>query len=231
MKRTYLFKILLFILSSCGKVTTTNEYEKNRDVELKNSTKDSGVITEITPNKEEELVHNHPIYLVKNVGQLSIQDAETTFEMCVRALTDYYHAVSSGADIEWGTYIEDENLKYYMQKKIQSQYRFSNKVENIDVGTWEVAYTNDADGGFIYLKLPTENHLAVGSWGEVTEFLIRNVNDKLVIVDWYEGSKDNYDFMVRGENLSIDNPNIWNEEEWVKNIKRKQDEFSGTTRY
>jgi hypothetical protein len=80
------------------------------------------------------------------------------------------------------TFIENENLKQYTQKKIQSQYdvnaQFNEKVQNIEIGAWEVGFTDDVDGGFLYLKLPVEIHKTVGSRGEVTEFLVRNVNGK-----------------------------------------------------
>ena len=34
-----------------------------------------------------------------------------------------------------------------------------------------------------------------------------------------------HDFQVRGENETIDNPNIWNEQEWVNNLFLKQTEY------
>ena len=225
--------VLLFILSSCGKVTT-NEYEKNTYVVSGESTTDSTVYTEITPSTEMNLLQNYQKYLVKNEGELSIQDFETAFEMCERALTDYYKGVWNGTSIELDTFIDNENLKQYTQKKIQSQYdvyaQFNNKVQNIRIGAWEAEYTDELDGGFLYLKLPVEINKTVGSYGEVTEFLLRNLNGKLVIVDWYTGAKDSYDFLVRGENLTIDNPNIWNDSKWVKNLNNKQVEFSGLSR-
>lgn len=225
--------VLLFILSSCGKVTT-NEYEKNTNVVSGDSATDSAVYTEITLSTERNLLQNYQKYLVKNEGELSIQDSEIAYEMCVRALTDYYKGVWNGTSIELDTFIDNENLKQYTQKKIQSQYdvyaQFNNKVQNIRIGAWEVEYTDNVDGGFLYLKLPVEINKTVGSYGEVTEFLLRNVNGKLVIVDWFTGAKDSYDFLVRGENLAIDNPNIWNDSEWVKNLYNKQVEFSGLSR-
>lgn len=233
MEHAYLLVVLLFILSSCGKVTT-NEYDKNTYVILGDSTTDSVIYTENTPSKEWNLLQNHSEYLVKSEGELSVQDSETAYEMCARALDDYYKAVWNGTDIELDTFIDNENLKQYTQKKILSQNdvydQFNDKVQNIKIGAWEVEYTDDVDGGFLYLKLPVEINKTVGSYSEVTEFLVRNVNGKLVIVDWYTGAKDSYDFMVRGENLTIDNPNIWNDSEWVKELNNKQVEFSGSTR-
>lgn len=68
-------------------------------------------------------------------------------------------------------------------KKFQSQYDVyknltNDSVQDIEIGAWEVEYTDDADGGFLYLKLPVEINMDVGSYGEVTEFLVRNVNGK-----------------------------------------------------
>ncbi|MED3576007.1 hypothetical protein [Cytobacillus praedii] len=207
---------------------------QNTPVVSRDSSTDSAINTEITPSTEENVLQDSPEYAANNEWELSIQDSETAYEMCVRALTDYYKAVWNGSDIELDTFIDNKNLKQYTQKKIQSQYdvngKFNDKVQNIEISAWEVEYTDDVDRGFLYLKLPAEIKKTVGSYGEATEFLVRNVNGKLVIVDWYTGAKDSYDFMLRGENLTIDNPNIWNDSEWVKKLNSKQIEFSGSTR-
>ncbi|MEK4628728.1 MAG: hypothetical protein ABS944_14440 [Solibacillus sp.] len=214
MKFAYLL-VVLFTLSSCAPVVSEE------------SSEDSAINNEITPNTELNVLQDSPEYLAKNEGELSIQDSETAYEMCVRALTDYYKAVWNGTSIELDTFIDNENLIQYTKKKIQSQYdvyaQFNAKVQNIKIDTWEVGYTDDMDGGFLYLKFPVEIKQTVGSRGEVTEFLVRNVNGKLVIVDWYTGTKDGYDFMVRGENLTINNPDIWNDSEWVKKLDNKMD--------
>ncbi|WP_235864043.1 hypothetical protein [Sutcliffiella halmapala] len=156
------------------------------------------------------------------------------YVMCESVLTDYYKAVWNGLDIELVTVIDNDNLKQYMQKKIQSQHdlygNLNDNVQNITIGDWEVEYTDDVDGGFLYLKLPVDINKAVGGYSEITEFLIRNINGNLVIVDWYTGAKDSYDFLVRGENQTIDNPNIWNDSEWAKMLNNRQIEFSGSTR-
>lgn len=205
MKFVYLL-IIVFTLSSCTPLVPEETSEDSA----------------ITPSTELNVLLNSPEYLPKNEEELSIQDSETAYEMCVRALEDYYKAVWNGTNIELDTVIDNENLKQYTQKKIQSQYdvygKFNDKVQNIKIGAWEVSYTDDTDGGFLYLKFPVEIIKTVGSYGEVTEFLVRNVNGKLVIVDWYTGAKDSYDFMVRGENLTINNPDIWNDDEWVKKL-------------
>lgn len=196
MKFVYLF-IVLLTLSSCS-AYGTNNIEGTPDTE--------GPVLQDTYEYE---------YVAKDERGLSEADFETAYDMCVKALTDYYMAVWNGTDIELDTFIDNQNLTQYMQRKIQSQSDvyapYDDKVQSVEIGAWEVKYMDDEDGGFLYVKLPAEVNMTVGSGGEVTEFLVRNGNGKLVIVDWYTGTKDGYDFTVRGENLTINNPDIWNE--------------------
>ncbi|MFC5602504.1 hypothetical protein [Sporosarcina koreensis] len=192
-------------------------------------------ITETMPRTEENVLKNPPKYIAKNKGELSVQDSDTAYEMCVSALNDYYRAIWNGSDIDLGSYIDNENLKQYTQGKVRSQYdlygNLDSQVKNITIDdAWEAEFTDDADGGFLYLIIPVHIHKFTGGYGEGVEFLVRNTNGKLVIVDWYAGGKDSYDFMVRGENQTIDDPNIWNNSEWVEKLHSKQNEFSGSTR-
>lgn len=235
MKLAYLLVILLFTLSACVKDTTANVRENNKPAVSVENKAVSAIKTEVKPSTERNALDDFPKYLAKNEGELSELDFETAYEMCVRALTDYYKAVWNGSDIELDAFVDSNNLKQYKQLKIQSQYDLhsnltNNSVQDIEIGAWEVEYIDDMDGGYLYLSLPVEIKKSLGSNGEVTEFLVRNLNGKLVIVDWYTGTKDSYDFLVRGENLTIDNPNIWNDSELVKKLNSKQIEFSGSTR-
>lgn len=237
---------LLVTLSGCSTTMDNKKSEQNTekliDEEPKSfvseeSSEDSAINNEITLSTERNVLQDSPEYVAKNEGGLSIEDSETAYEMCVSVLNDYYKAIWNGSNIELGPFIDNENLKQYTQKKIQYQYDLylthnltDSLVKSVDIGTREVEYTDDVDGGFLYLKLPAEIKKTVGSYGEPTEFLVRNVNGKLVIVDWYTGAKDSYDFMVRGENLTIDNPNIWDDRDWVNKLNGNQVEFSGSIR-
>lgn len=228
MKKYFIFALtlLLFGCETDKQEVESEEFEQKAvNSGDSNSTEDNVLQAQVSPE-----------YIVKNETELSIQDSEVAYELCVRTLNDYYKAVWNGLEIELDTFIANENLKQYTQKKIESQYDLhlrnnaTNEMQDIDTGAWEVEYTDDVDGGYLYLHLPVQINMAVGSYGEVTEFLVRNVNGKLVIVDWYTGAKDSYDFLVRGESPTIDNPNIWNDIEWVKKLNSKQVEFSGSTR-
>ena len=75
-----------------------------------------------------------------------------------------------------------------------------NDVYSSAIWDWEIEYKDDMDGAFLYLMLPAQTQYYYdGGFGEGHEFLVRNVNGKSVIVDWYNGGKDSYDFLVRGK--------------------------------
>lgn len=208
MTRFIIYLAIGFVLVGCSGYVDENTSisEENNVVSAQNNNNN-------TQSSEQNVLKAPAEYLAENEVALSIQDSETAYEMCVRALADYYKAIWNGSDIELERFIENKNLKLYTQKKIESQYgvnaHLNDPVKDIEIGTSEVEFTDDADGGFLYLKLPVEIKKTVGSYGEVTEFLVRNSNGKLVIIDWYTGTKDSFDFTERGENLTIDNPNFW----------------------
>ena len=232
MKQSYLLLPFLFLIAACEE-STLNEEAVTAEVTVEN--KESEAFAEIESSNEMTVVQDSPEYLAKNINDLSLEDANTAYALCMTALTDYYKAIWNGIEIDLSSYIQNENLKRYTEKKIQYQMgrhqdSSDNPVESVgnQEVKWEVEFYEDEDGGFLYLHVPVEVKRQLGGRGEATEFLIRNVNGKLVIVDWYTGSKDSYDFSVRGENITVNDPNIWNNEEWVQRLEKRQTEFSGS---
>lgn len=212
MKRAYLFLLILFTLSACQQTNTST----NEDNTAKN--------TEILPSTKGDLLKVSSEFLAQNESDLSAWDFETAYKMCAAALSEYYKAIWNGSDIDLDTYIANENLKQYTQKKVASQYDLFlknkltyNQVTSVDIGARQVDYVG-GDKSFFYLKLDANVHKDIGNFAEPTEFLVQSLNGKLVIVDWYTNSKDSYDSTVRGENEAINNPDIWNNGEWVRKI-------------
>lgn len=178
----------------------------------------------IPPSPGENGTQATPVYAATDENEISTLDAEKAFEMSVDALTDYYHAIWNGTDIDWDQYIGNENLKAYMETKVESEYKkygtLDSKVKRIEIGDWEVEYSDDEQGGYLYVEVPVaiQKHDG-GGYGEATQLFIRNVDGKLAIVDWYTGGKDTYDYLVRGFTQTIDDPDIWNDSEWVQKFK------------
>lgn len=238
MKHSVLLVALLFILSACEEPIGKEEATK---LEVLDENKESEAVTLMKESNEENELQAPPDYISKKIDELSLEDSETAYALCMRALTDYYKAIWNGSEIDLGAFIQNENLKRYTETKINYHFDLFNKhnindyplegvVDNQEVD-WVVKFTDDNAGGYLYVNLPVEVKWDDQSGrGEATEFLVRNVNGKLVIVDWYTGGKDSYDFLVRGENEAVNNPEIWNNSEWAKQLDKKQHEFSGGIR-
>ncbi|MET3940560.1 hypothetical protein ABIC22_003372 [Paenibacillus sp. PvP094] len=220
MKRSYLLLVILLTLSACEQANTSdndnNDAPVSREINVKN-TKDA----EVSPNTKENSLKDSSHFLAEDESGLSALDFDTAYKMCTEALTEYYKAIWNGSDIDLDTYIDNENLKQYTQKKITSQFNLflknkltHNRVTGVDIGAGKVEHVREGES-FFYFKLEAHVRKDVGSFAEDTEFLVQNVNGKLVIVDWYTNTKDSYDSVVRGENQTIDNPDIWNGSEWA----------------
>jgi hypothetical protein len=223
MKRAYLFLLILFTLSACEQSNTSTN-EDNISVVVGDMNAKDVNNTEISPSTKGDLSKVSSEFLAQNESNLSAGDSESAYKMCAEALSGYYKAIWNGSDIDLDTYIDDENLKQYTQKKVSSQYNLFlknkltyNQVTGVDIDARQVEYVGE-DKSFFYLKLDARVHKDIGNFAETTEFLVQNLNGKLVIVDWYTSSKDSYDSTVRGEIQTINNPDIWNNSEWVNTI-------------
>ncbi|MFF2015769.1 hypothetical protein [Paenibacillus sp. NPDC058177] len=223
MKRAYLLLVILFTLSACDQAnTSTNENNTAviaGDINVKDATN-----TEVSPITVGDLSKESSEFLAEDESDPSVSNFETAYKMCTEALSEYYKAIWNGMDIDLDTYIDNEKLKQYMHTKITSQYELflknnltDNLVTGIDISVNKAEQVG-GDKRFFYLKLDARVEKDVGSYAEATEFLVQVLNGRLVIVDWYTNGKDSYDAIVRGENQTINNPDIWNNSEWVNKL-------------
>ncbi|GAV14767.1 hypothetical protein [Paenibacillus sp. NAIST15-1] len=221
MKRVCLLLVLIFALSACNNAVGNTD-EKNTPMEVNVKVAKN---TENSTITKENALKSSLEFLAEDKNGLSVWDYKTAYEMCEGALSAYYKAIWNGTDINLDAFFDNKSLKQYMQKKVTSQQELfrknkltDNLVTDIDVGARKVELVGE-DNPYFYFKLDTRVKKDVGSFAEPTEFLVQNLNGRLVITDWYSSGKDSYDSMVRGENQTIDNPDIWNNNEWVKKLE------------
>ncbi|WP_145045514.1 hypothetical protein [Paenibacillus xylanexedens] len=221
MKQVNLLFVLLIVLSACTNVNVDNAevVRSVTDVQQEVIQPESltTTITENTSNTPTEFV-------ALDQGSLSVRDFESAYALCVSALTAYYRATWNDSEFDVNTYFDNDNLKQYMQAKIDSQHELflqneltDNTVTGLKAGVEKAEFHDEGD--FFYLKIDAEVIKDVGSYAEPTEFLIQNSRGNLVIVDWYTSGKDSYDSMIRGEGQIIDNPEIWKDRDWVKSLQ------------
>lgn len=213
--------LLITVMASVGIYFATERMGGDSPIA---SLSDNPASMEIPPSQGQMGTQPAPMYVAKDENELSMQDAETAVELCVDALTDYYKAIWNGTEIDLDRFIGNENLKEYVETKVYAEYQkyggLDGKVKQLEIGDWEVKFSHDEKGGYLYLDIPVniQKHYG-GGYGEGTEFFVRNVDGKLVIADWYTGGKDTYDYLVRGYEQKITDPDIWNDNEWVAKFK------------
>ncbi|WP_427181597.1 hypothetical protein [Paenibacillus sp. TC-CSREp1] len=226
MKRVYLLFILVivFTLSACQETDLNMGISEEStavaagDNHTENDEVSDSLLSENKSNDSSNFLTIEP-------NNLSTLDFEKAYKLCTEALSEYYKSIWNGIQMDVSKYIDNPNLKQFTEKKITSQYNLfrknnltSNQIKEIKIGAEKVDYV-EGNNRFFYLKLNARITKDVGSYAEPTEFLVQNLNGKLVIADWYTSGKDSYDSTVRGENQNINNPYIWNEKEWVNKIK------------
>ncbi|ASS68267.1 MULTISPECIES: hypothetical protein [unclassified Paenibacillus] len=223
MKRSCLLLALLVTLCGCE-----SSDEKNSSASVENSSAKGNGSAAALPVTKEKGSTDPPGFSVDESG-LAGSDFETAYELCAKALSDYYKAVWNGSEIDLAAYIDNNSLNLYMEKKIAAQYELflknslvDNRVTNVAIGARKAEYAG-GDKSYIYLELDARVEKDVGSYAEPTEFLVHRSNGKAVIVDWYGSGKDSYDSIVRGHSQSIDNPDIWNDSDWVEKVALRTD--------
>lgn len=160
-------------------------------------------------------------YYTKEDDKIGFWDFNMAYDLCQSALTDYYYAARNNSDINLDLYISNENLKAYTERKIKVEQSIRKKanvtslIDDVSCGVYEVNYIDNA---VIYFKIGARIDSGVGYSAEPTEFLVGNQDGRLVILDWYTKGLDSIDVVVRGEAQVIDNPDIWNDNDWVQGI-------------
>ncbi|MCZ1268284.1 hypothetical protein, partial [Paenibacillus tundrae] len=171
MKRAYLLLIIVLTLSACEQ-TNTSTNEENTAVVVGDMDAKESKNTEISLSTKGDLSKVTSEFLAQNESDLSAGDSETAYKMCAEALSGYYKAIWNGSEIDLDTYIDNENLKQYTQKKVSSQYdlflknKFTyNQVTGVDIDARQVEYFG-GDKSFFYLKLDARVHKDIGNFAE-----------------------------------------------------------------
>lgn len=151
---------------------------------------------------------------------LSYTDFDKIYLLCKMFLKEFYHATTSSETMNVAPYLNNDNLKKYILQKIEVGSKVSvNRVKGLTFGVKSVEWHLNEEYMFIDIVVDVEQE--IGGFGEKHQFLISNKDRRLSISDWYSksaGSVSYLDSIVRGDINKIDNPNIWDNKEWVNNI-------------
>ncbi len=157
----------------------------------------------------------------KTGEELSTQDFEGSYELGKAFLNDYYLQKAGISKIDFSKFIVNENLLKYSNKRISDEtHKYD--IQEVTIGISEANFIQNEKCFYIsYVAVAKDSN--VGSFSEVVELLVSNINGKLVISDWYiaHGSgSSSFDQRCR-PNATIDSPGIWDDQDYVKSIFEK----------
>lgn len=160
----------------------------------------------------------------ENLNEL---DDETIISFGKAFVNLYNGAVAEQETVSFQKYIGDKNLleftdkilelstKQYLQGGIGINYGLENEFKQANV--------QHIEDNLYYLELPFEFE---GS-GMNSKMLITSEDKSLKLVDFYFGNKDGVDTFATGHHVErkINDPTLWENEEWVKDVFNKLKEF------
>lgn len=153
--------------------------------------------------------------------ELSTQDFEDSYELGKAFLNDYYLQKAGKSKINFSEFMFNENLLKYSNKRISDEtHKYD--IKEVNIGISEAKFIPNENCYYIsYVAIVKDSN--IGSFSEVVEILISNINGKLVISDWYialGAGSSSFDQRCR-PNATIDSPGIWDDQEYVNSIFEK----------
>lgn len=216
MKRLILFAICaMFLLVSCSdgkdeKITSSESSSSiaaSSEVSGEPTSPKSGISSEPT-NADVEFSFT----AVLDDNSIGSYDFENAYEMCVQAITDFQYARVHDTEMDFSKYSVDKKFIDYMHQSIKAPLsvhglNMSGEVNRTGLVEFKSQEKNAtgylADRLYLYIVFGS----SFGSRG--VEFIIENLNGRLVISDWYMRTKDSFDISCRGY-LDIKNDdNYW----------------------
>ncbi|MDD4658611.1 MAG: hypothetical protein PHW26_06200 [Eubacteriales bacterium] len=157
----------------------------------------------------------HPEFAAQEDAGIMQEDLGQSLEMCQQLLRDYYLSKANPGLIEFERYIVDENLMKYSRAKIKKE------AQNLNIIAIDISLVNaelEDDGYFISLNAVVKQS-GDSRFGEGTHFLVKNVDGRLVVADWFteHGTVSFFDLQHRG-NCGVTNPTIWENPEIVQKL-------------
>lgn len=151
---------------------------------------------------------------------LNNKDDETIISFGEAFVNLYNGAVAELKKVSFKNYIVNENLLKFTDEILeltQKQELLGGHGINYGLNNeFKQSKLQDIEDNLYYLELPFEFE---GS-GMTSKMLIINENGFLKLVDFYFGNKDGVDTLATGHHTErkINDPNLWENEEWVKDV-------------
>lgn len=217
-----IFSIILFpgcSKSNDGKVIESNEETKLDSVESNN--------VDGEKSEKELLIRLSNQEFNIQQEKLTNEDEDTIINFGKSFVNLYNGAIAEQEKVSFEKYIGNKNLLEFTDKILElSKKQYSKGGIGIHYGLeneFKEANLKRIEDNIYYLELPFEFE---GS-GMNSKMLITSKNKSLKLVDFYFGNKDGVDTFATGHpsERRVNDPDLWENEEWVKDVSNKLKEF------
>lgn len=152
-------------------------------------------------------------YQVDNV-QLTSEELNVAKQLCVDAYQEYYRAVASKVNGEFEPFIASQPLIKYMQYNVEMALIDYGAGDEVDFTIQESDFTDD----YIYIVVNSEVNSVRSSARQISKFLVKDIDAKLQIVEWYVDDPMSSDVNLRGDFSIQNNLDYWDSPDKYKPI-------------
>lgn len=153
--------------------------------------------------------------------ELSTQDFEIAYELGKAFLNDFYAHKAGRRDIDFTLYISNGNLLKYSSKRMSVE-TYVYDIKEVFIGLNQARFIREEKCYYLNYAVYAK-HGPMGESLEEIEMLISADGGNPTISDWYIACGkgiSSFDQHYR-PNASINSPDVWNKEEFVKAIFEK----------
>lgn len=153
--------------------------------------------------------------------ELSTQDFEIAYELGKAFLNDFYAQKAGRKNIDFAHYISNENLLKYSNKRMSVE-TYVYDIKEVFIGLNQARFVPEEKCYYLNYAVYAKHGL-IGESLEEIEVLISADKGEPVVSDWYiECGKGISSFDQHYQpNASINSPDVWNNEKFVKAIFEK----------
>lgn len=226
MKKVILIFIVLSLIlfAGCKKTHDIKDNALSRETQSELAENSKGAPEQLT---EDVLIQLANLDFSIQGENLSNAYNETIIEFGKSFVNLYNGAVEKREKVSFEKYISNKNLRKFTDEMLRLT-----QIQGLQVGhsiiyglenEFKEAKLQHTDYNLCYLELPYEFK---GS-GMACKMLITIENKSLKLVDLYFGSKDGVDTFATGHHAvrEINDPNLWEDEDWVKDVFDKLEEL------
>ncbi len=206
--------IFTLFLTSCGCKTDVSE----------DNLQSSTIINETEEQSDESSLPD--VFKAVDLTLMSADDYEETLRLSEAIIAQYLETIYKAQEPTFSELIYSDNLRTYLEEKVKISINYIESLSySSDIGLDSIEVLESQLYDTYYFFKLQYNH---GGGSSVCYTLVVNAGGILKVADIYFDMKDGFDTYTTGDVRSertFDNPEIWNDDIWYKNVMERLSDY------